>query len=122
MTAVEAGDRAAWLRVVAPGAVVEDPIGPSACSTPTAKATAGPEASRRTFYDNVIAMGRIGLHDPGVMRAATSERRNDPATTLPAACAIVDGVYTYRVNDDGRVVALRTLLGASAPTPRAARG
>ena len=38
-------------------------------------------------------------------------------TTLPdGARAIVEGVYTYRVNDEGRILALRAFWEADAIT------
>jgi ketosteroid isomerase-like protein len=107
MTAVEAGDRAAWLALFAPDAVVEDPIGPSMFDS-DGKGHRGPDGIAG-FYDNVVAMGRIEF----AIResyAAGNECANvgTITTTLPdGSRAIVDGVYTYRVDDNGRVIALR---------------
>ena len=87
MAAVEDGDRAAWLGLFARDACVEDPA----------------------FYDTVIASGRVefairesyvGGHECANVGTIT--------TTLPdGSRAIVEGVYTYRVDDTGRIVALR---------------
>ena len=107
MAAVEAGDRAAWLALFAPDAIVEDPIGPSMFDE-TGNGHRGPDAIA-AFYDNVISSGRIEF----AIResyAGGNECANvgTITTTLPdGSRAIVDGVYTYRVDDDGRVVALR---------------
>jgi ketosteroid isomerase-like protein len=107
MTAVEAGDRAAWLALFAPDAIVEDPIGPSMFDE-SGNGHRGPDAIA-AFYDNVIASGRIEF----AIResyAGGNECANvgTITTTLPdGSRAIVDGVYTYRVDDDGRVAALR---------------
>jgi len=122
MTAVEAGDRAAWLALFAPDAVVEDPIGPSMFD-PDGQGHRGPDEIA-AFYDNVIAMGRIEF----AIResyAGGNECANvgTITTTLPdSSRAIVDGVYTYRVDHDGRVVALRAYWEAAgmrleAPAP-----
>jgi ketosteroid isomerase-like protein len=107
MTAVEAGDRAAWLALFAPDAIVEDPIGPSMFDE-RGNGHRGPDAIA-AFYDNVISSGRIEF----AIResyAGGNECANvgTITTTLPdGSRAIVDGVYTYRVDDDGRVAALR---------------
>ena len=107
MRAVEAGDRAAWLALFAPDAVVEDPIGPSMFDA-EGRGHRGADAIA-AFYDNVIAMGSVEF----AIResyAGGSECANvgTITTTLPdGSRAIVDGVYTYRVDDDGRIVALR---------------
>jgi steroid Delta-isomerase len=107
MQAVEAGDRAAWLGLFAPDAVVEDPIGPSMFD-PAGTGHRGAEAIA-AFYDTVIASGRVHF----AIResyAAGNECANvgTITTTLPdGSQAIVEGVYTYRVDGNGKVVALR---------------
>lgn len=107
MHAVEAGDRAGWLGLFAPDAVVEDPIGPSMFD-PDGVGHRGPEAIA-AFYDTVVASGRVEF----TIResyAGGSECANvgTITTTLPdGSRAVVEGVYTYRVDDAGRIVALR---------------
>lgn len=107
MTAVEAGDRAAWLALFAPDAIVEDPIGPSMFD-PEGKGHRGADALA-AFYDNVISMGRVEF----AIResyAGGNECANvgTITTTLPdGSRAIVEGVYTYRVNEEGQLVAMR---------------
>jgi steroid Delta-isomerase len=107
MQAVEAGDRAAWLALFAPDACVEDPIGPSMFD-PDGVGHRGPEAIA-AFYDTVIASGRVEF----AIResyAGGNECANvgTITTTLPDGTrAVVEGVYTYRVDAEGRVVALR---------------
>lgn len=107
MAAVEDGDRAAWLGLFARDACVEDPIGPSMFD-PEGVGHRGPDAIA-AFYDTVIASGRVefairesyvGGHECANVGTIT--------TTLPdGSRAIVEGVYTYRVDDTGRIVALR---------------
>jgi ketosteroid isomerase-like protein len=107
MRAVEAGDREGWLALFAVDACVEDPIGPSAFD-PTGAGHRGPEAIA-AFYDTVIASGRIEF-SIRESYAGGSECANvgTITTTLPDGTrALVDGVYTYRVDADGRIVALR---------------
>jgi steroid Delta-isomerase len=107
MAAVEAGDRAAWLGLFAPEAVVEDPIGRSMFD-PEGTGHRGAEAIA-AFYDTVIASGRISF---SIRESYASELEcanvGTITTTLPdGSRAIVEGVYTYRIDDQGRIVALR---------------
>ena len=107
--AVRAKDRATWLSLFAPDAVVQDPIGPSPFDEPGTghRGTAAIAA----FYDSVIAPNESitfeiessylcggEVADVGVIR-----------TVLPGArhVAVVHGVYTYRVNEAGQIAALR---------------
>jgi steroid Delta-isomerase len=107
--AVRAKDRAAWLSLFAPDAVVQDPVGPS----PFDEAGTGHRgtAAIAAFYDAVIAPNELitfeidssyqcgeEIADVGVIR-----------TVLPGGrfVAVVHGVYTYRVNGAGQIAALR---------------
>lgn len=107
MAAVQAGDREAWLAVFAPDAVVEDPIGPSPFD-PDGNGHHGIEAIA-AFWDNVIAQGRVAF----TIResyAAGSECANVGTITTTFADgsrAVVEGVFSYRVDGEGRVAALR---------------
>lgn len=107
--AVRAKDRATWLSLFAPDAVVEDPVGPS----PFDEAGTGHRGSAAiaAFYDAVIGPNEsitfdiessylcgAEVADVGVIR-----------TVLPGGrlVAIVHGVYTYRANGAGQIAALR---------------
>jgi steroid Delta-isomerase len=107
--AVKAKDRAAWLSLFAPDAVVQDPIGPSPFD-PDGTGHRGLEAIA-AFYDTVIAPNDLitfeiensylcgnEVADVGIIR-----------TVLPGGkhVAVVRGVYTYRSNDAGQLAALR---------------
>jgi hypothetical protein len=87
--------------------VVEDPIGPSPLN-PEGQGRRGKEAIAG-FWDEVISMGRVGF----TIResyACGDECANVGriSTVLPdGTTSIVEGVYTYRVADDGRIAALR---------------
>jgi len=109
MQAVEAGDRAAWLALFADDAVVEDPIGPSPFD-PEGNGHRGREAIA-AFYDAVIAPNESLAFTVERSHAAGSEVANvgTISTTLPDGGGTVhtDLVATYRVDDDGRLVALR---------------
>ena len=107
MTAVEAGDRETWLGLFAQDGVVEDPIGPSAFD-PEGKGHRGP-AAIAAFWDNVISQApvRFAIRES---YAAGNECANvgTVSVNLPdGSRAVVEGVYTYRLDDDGRVAALR---------------
>jgi ketosteroid isomerase-like protein len=107
MLAVEAGDRTGWLALFAPDAIVEDPIGPSMFD-PDGHGHRGAEAIA-AFYDTVVASGKVQF-SIRASYAGGNECANvgTITTTLPDGTrAIVEGVYTYRVDDTGRVIALR---------------
>jgi ketosteroid isomerase-like protein len=116
MRAVEAGDRAGWLALFAPDAHVEDPIGPSPFD-PSGGGHRGTEAIG-AFYDTVVASGRVHF----TIResyAAGNECANvgTITTTLPdGSRALVDGVYSYRVDDGGRITNLRAYWEPSRMT------
>lgn len=114
--AAGAKDRETWLGLFTPDAVVEDPIGPSPFD-PDGQGHRGLVAIA-AFYDNVIDQAeRITFEiersylcgdevaDVGTIR-----------TTLAggAHVAVVHGVFTYRGNGAGQLVALRAFweLGA----------
>jgi steroid Delta-isomerase len=102
-------DRAAWLALFSPDAVVEDPIGPSVFD-PEGKGHRGIDGVTG-FYDNVIEKAeRIDfdiertyicgneMADVGTIR-----------TTLAGGThvAVVPGVFTYRGDGAGKLIALR---------------
>jgi ketosteroid isomerase-like protein len=107
--AVKVKDRDGWLSLFAPDAVVQDPIGPSPFD-PTGDGHHGLSAIA-AFYDAVIAPNEQitfeiensylcgnEVADVGIIR-----------TVLPGGkhVAVVHGVYTYRCNEAGQLVALR---------------
>ena len=107
MTAVEAGDRAGWLGLFAPNALVQDPIGPSMFD-PEGQGHRGAEAIA-AFYDNVIAISdSIRFHmrdtyDCGVEVANVGEIH----ITVGGKLGICHVVSTYRATPDGKLAALR---------------
>ena len=107
--AVRAKDRDGWLSLWAQDAIVQDPVGPSPFD-PDGDGHRGAEAIA-AFYDKVIApndeitfeiessyLCGDEVADVGVIR-----------TVLPGGShiAVVHGVYTYRSNGAGQLVALR---------------
>lgn len=122
MAAVEAGDRERWLALFADDAVVEDPIGPS----PLDESGAGRRGKDAiaAFWDEVISMGQVRF-EIRESYACGSECANVGriTTTLPdGSRSIVEGVYTYRVGDDGRLQALRAFWEFDGMTFEPAEG
>lgn len=107
MRAIEAGDRAAWLALFAEDAVVEDPIGPSPFS-PDGTGQRG-TAAIAAFYDAVIGPNQVRFRIEQSW-ACGDEVANigTITTTMPDGTVVhTDGVFTYQVDDDGRLVSLR---------------
>jgi len=107
MAAVESGDRDGWIGLFAPDAVVEDPIGASMFD-PDGHGHRGHDAIA-AFYDTVIASGRIAFAIRESYAGGNECANVGTITTTLAdgSRAVVDGVYTYRVDDQGRILALR---------------
>lgn len=107
MTAVAAGDRDAWLALFAPDAVVQDPIGVSPLD-PSGLGHRGLDAIA-AFYDSVIAPNRVSFTIRESYAAGDEVANVGTITTMfeDGGQALVDGVYTYRVDEEGRLVALR---------------
>jgi ketosteroid isomerase-like protein len=106
--AVQAKDKDAWLALFADDAVVQDPVGKSFLDE-TGEGHRGLEAIG-AFFDNNIAPVesiRFELHDSF---AAGDEVANVATIhmTLPGgATSRCEGVFVYRVRDDGKLVSLR---------------
>ena len=109
--AVTRGDRQGWLDLFADDAVVEDPVGASPLD-PTGQGHRG-KAAIAAFWDNVIR------RDP--RQRTTFDYHTQYAVGNECACVgsltnhfpngvafTVEGVFVYRVNDEGKLVSLRT--------------
>ena len=107
MEAVHAKDKDAWIANFADDAVVEDPIGPSIFD-PEGKGHRG-KAAIAAFWDKLIGPNRV-FFDVRESFACGSECANVGTvnTVLSnGAIMIVNGVFTYRVDARGKVLALR---------------
>lgn len=103
-------DRDGWLAMWAEDGMIEDPIGPTALD-PDGKGHSTPEA-REAFYDRNIANADIEyiIHD-----TYTSHLECANIVTLNVLMNIngkkysqqVNGVFTYRCNEEGKLKALR---------------
>jgi ketosteroid isomerase-like protein len=118
--AVRAKDKEAWLAVFADDAIVEDPIGPSAFD-PEGKGHRGCDAIS-AFWDLTIA----NTDDIEFNFRDTYECGNEEANvgniviTMGGHQITADGVFTYKVNDEGKMVALRAFweMDRAAATAR----
>lgn len=105
--AVMAGDKDTWLGLFADDALVADPIGPSFFD-PSGEGHRGKEAIE-AFWD--AAIGPNSIHfEIRESYACGEECANlfTITTTLPTGDrVVVEGVATYKVDDDGRLLHLR---------------
>ena len=107
--AVQAHDKDGWLGLMADDVCIEDPIG-VAPTNPDGKGIRG-KAAVSEFYDKNIAAGQIKI---------TCQESHVSSSPLEAAHVLtlensfpngmksrVTGVFTYRVNEAGKLVSLR---------------
>ncbi|WP_328617925.1 nuclear transport factor 2 family protein [Amycolatopsis sp. NBC_00355] len=108
MTAVTAGDKDAWLALFAADGVVEDPVGPSMFDE-TGKGHHGHDGIS-AFWDKTI--GNVERFEFVIRdsHAAGDEVANVGTITtyLPGGYRVdTDGVFVYRVGDDGLITSMR---------------
>jgi hypothetical protein len=117
--AAMAHDKDAWLANFADDAIVEDPIGPSHFD-PEGKGHRGRDAIA-AFWDKAIAPNDLEFEFTDSFRCGNEEANvGRILITTGGLRVICDGVFTYRVNDDGELVALRAYweLERAAATAR----
>jgi steroid delta-isomerase len=101
-------NREAWLGLFAADAVLEDPVGISPLDE-VGKGHAGKEAIA-TFYDTYIGSGRVSFDYPRSFACANEcafvgrvfNQLGDDAEEAGS-----EGVFIYKVNDEGKLVSLR---------------
>ena len=101
-------DKQAWLANFADDGWIEDPIGPSVFD-PDGKGHHG-AGGRAHFWDITIGtMARFvfEIHDSFVSGNECANVGVIHTTTESGWTASTDGVFTYRVNDEGKIVSLR---------------
>jgi steroid Delta-isomerase len=104
--AAMARDKEAWLAVFADDAIVEDPIGPSHFD-PEGKGHRGKEAIAK-FYDMAIAPSKLTFHFEKTYECGNEEANVGHIVIESGGYRVIaEGVFTYKVNDEGRMVALR---------------
>jgi ketosteroid isomerase-like protein len=94
IAAVQAKDREAWLALFADDAVVEDPVGPSFLDE-IGKGHRGHDAIRFELHDSFAAGSEVA-------NVATIHM-----TLAGGATTRCEGVFVYRVREDGKLVSLR---------------
>jgi steroid delta-isomerase len=108
MDAVVRRAKEEWLALFAGDAVVEDPVGKSMFDE-TGEGHRGP-AAIAAFWDKTIGITERMEFDIRDSFAAGNEVANVGTITafLPGGSVVdTEGVFVYRVNDDGLVVSLR---------------
>jgi hypothetical protein len=101
-----AHDKQAWLDNFADDAIVEDPIGPSHFD-PEGKGHRGKEAIA-AFYDKAIARSELQFNFLETFQCGNEEANIGNIVIKAAGYEVIaEGVFTYRVNDEGKIVALR---------------
>ena len=108
---VHTKNREGWLGLYAEDAIIEDPIGVSIID-PEGKGHRGP-AAREAFWDNFIAPTNISI-DIKDSYAAGNEVANNAVLTMiidlgegKSLQQKVHGIFTYEVNAEGKLIALR---------------
>jgi steroid Delta-isomerase len=105
--AVAARDKDAWLAVFADDAIVQDPIGPSFFD-PEGQGHRGKEAIA-AFWDKAIApTDNLEFNFLDTFQCGNEEANvGSIVTTMGGHRITTPGVFTYRVNDEGQMIALR---------------
>lgn len=118
--AVAARDKEAWLSVFADDAIVQDPIGPSFFD-PEGTGHRCKEAIA-AFWDKAIApTDQLDFHFEQTYQCGDEEANiGRIVTTMGGHQITTEGVFTYRVNAAGQMVALRAYweVERSAATAR----
>ncbi|WP_330183682.1 nuclear transport factor 2 family protein [Nocardia sp. NBC_01503] len=106
-SAVRAKDKEAWVALFAADGIVEDPVGPSFFD-PEGVGHRGPEAIA-AFWDKAIAQtDKIEfLFDDSFACGSEVVYTGRIRTTMGGQIIDAEGVFTYRVNPDGKIAALR---------------
>jgi steroid delta-isomerase len=104
--AAMAHDKEAWLANFADDAIVEDPIGPSHFD-PEGKGHRG-KGAIAAFYDKAIAPSELEFNFVDTYQCGNEEANVGNIVIKAAGYQVVaEGVFTYRVNDEGKITALR---------------
>jgi len=104
--AAAAHDKQAWLALFADNAIVEDPIGPSHLD-PEGNGHRGKEAIAR-FYDIAIAPSELTFHFEKTYQCGNEEANVGRVVIVAGGYRVTaEGVFTYRVDDHGKITALR---------------
>lgn len=104
--AAVARDKQAWLALFADDAIVQDPIGPSHFD-PDGKGHRGKEAIA-AFFDKAIAPSQLEFHFDKTYVCGDEEANVGHIVIVASGYRVIaEGVFTYRVDPDGKIAALR---------------
>ena len=105
---VQSKDKEGWLALMADDICMEDPIG-VAPTNPTGKGVQGKAAVGEFYEKNMAASSiRIETHESYVTEANECAHVMTLRTTLPnGVTSKVRGIFTYRVNNAGKITNLR---------------
>ncbi len=104
--AAVARDKQAWLALFADDAIVEDPIGPSHFD-PDGTGHRGKEAIA-AFFDKAIAPSELEFHFEKSYVCGDEEANTGHIVIVSSGYRVIaEGVFTYRVDADGKIAALR---------------
>jgi len=113
-----AHDKDAWLANFADDANVEDPIGPSHFD-PEGKGHRGKEAIAK-FYDMAIAPSDLTFNFEQTYQCGNEEANVGHIVIRAAGYEVkAEGIFTYRVNSEGKIVALRAFWEVDKATASA---
>jgi steroid delta-isomerase len=119
---VQAKDKRAWLDLMAEDIVMEDPIG-IAPTNPDGKGIRGKQAVSE-FWDRSMGQMDIAIETHESFAAGNeSAHRMALRTTFPNGGEMrVNGIFTYRVNESGKLTNLRGYWALDETEIRQARG
>lgn len=104
--AAVARDKEGWLALFADDAIVEDPIGPSHFD-PDGTGHRGKDAIAK-FFDMAIAPSALEFHFDKTYVCGQEEANVGHIVIVASGYRVVaEGVFTYRVNAEGKIAALR---------------
>ncbi len=104
--AAMARNKEAWLDLFADDAIVEDPIGPSHFD-PEGKGHRGRDEIS-AFWDKAIAPNKLEFNFVDTFGCGNEEANVGTIVITTGGYQVTtEGVFTYRVNDEGKLVALR---------------
>ncbi|MDG2336188.1 MAG: nuclear transport factor 2 family protein [Myxococcota bacterium] len=105
--AVQAKEKAAWLGLMAEDICIEDPIG-LAPTNPDGQGVRGKPAMDQFWDDNIAPTTiRIETHESFAAGLESAHRMTLTTTFANGVSMKLNGIFTYRVNEAGKLKALR---------------
>jgi steroid delta-isomerase len=106
--AVQAKDKERWLSLMADDICFEDPIGVAPPTNPDGKGVHGKAALAKFWETNMApATIRIETHESFAAGNESAHRLTLTTSFENGMTMIVNGIFTYRVNEDAKLTNLR---------------